>query len=260
MLSFPAALGRKQGNQHAKFASRKNALGALARSGYSTCPWSRSTCRAGPGCCDGERSCHRAHRSTESRGVGLSALRAAVASGTVRGLPPPAACARRLRGQDRHHQRRPRGHLALRRADADRSGRLGPSSLAGEAAAVSILAQGPAERPRRVPRRGPLRDELPARAGRSGSLLDLPAGIGPRRHAERHVPPVRRQRPDGLGRAELHQRRDAAPASCWSRPFTPSRTTTRSSRASRSSSCRRRKTKQELRHGRRHLRRLLPAA
>ena len=136
-------------------------------------PIAAATCGFSPGThgqCDSKRNCGSADCSTQSRGVGLSALRTAVASGTVRGLSLPQCLAGELRSQDRHHQRRPRGDVALRGDDAHRGGRLGPSSLAANAAADVLLAQGSAERPRRVPRRRPLRDEFPARAGRSRGL------------------------------------------------------------------------------------------
>ena len=58
------------------------------------------------------------------------------------------------------------------------------------------------ERNDRVECRGGVRYQMnfQLEAGRSAVVLDVSAGIGPRRPASRHAPPLRFQRPDGLGR------------------------------------------------------------
>ena len=71
-----------------------------------------------------------------------------------------------VHGEDRHHQRRPRGDVALCGADVDGSGGLGPPPAAENAAAALLRPEGPADRPRGVPRRRLLPDEFSARADR----------------------------------------------------------------------------------------------
>ena len=121
-----------------------------------------------------KRNRFRAHRSPQSCRAGLSALRTAAPSGVVRGASFAHGQPRQLRGARSTSPCRPRGDLAVCGHDAHGSGRLGPASAAGEAAADVLLAQGPAQRPPRVPRRRAVRGELPARAGRPGGVLDLP--------------------------------------------------------------------------------------
>ena len=123
--------------------------------------------------------------------------------------------------------------LALGRVDARRGCRRGPSPAAENAAAAGLCAEGPAQRPRRLPRRGQLSNELPPRADRPRGVLDLSARVDRRRPAARPVVSVRLQRPRCSGGPELHQLPGPPPQLSRCRPSTPSRTITRWSKANR---------------------------